>query len=47
MITGEKKNKGSETPVLRSFNQNYEVIEISDEDEFCTIGKVVECRMKF
>ncbi len=35
------------TPVLRSFNQNYEDIEISDDDEFCTIGKVVECRMKF
>lgn len=35
------------TAVLRSFNPAYKEIEVQDTDEFITIGKVVECKIKF
>jgi SOS-response transcriptional repressor LexA len=35
------------TPVLRSLNLSYEDIEVTEEDEFFTIGKVIECKIKF
>lgn len=35
------------TPVLKSFNSSYPEMEVKDTDEFITIGKVVECKIKF
>lgn len=35
------------TPVLRSLNPSYDDIEITENDEFFAIGKIVECKIKF
>lgn len=35
------------TPVLRSLNSSYEDIEITEDDEFFAIGKIIECKIKF
>lgn len=36
-----------DTLVLKSFNPLYEEIQIKETDDFITIGKVVECKIKF
>ncbi len=36
-----------DTLVLKSFNPLYEEIQIKESDDFVTIGKVIECKIKF